>query len=310
MFQGNCERVALIWTQNSEVSLPLRLPLLLSAYLSCNASHARRLYINNFIILVSSYDFIATFLLIWSEFYVVVRFFFMLDNEIVVVLDLPSARSHLEQEISELPTILPVRHRTCAAERPVNDCHVSFWADVTCGNAAQRSTIDTNFPLDFHFIPYEVVHGINVLLHGIGRWRAMWPTICSVVPREDVYTLFKEELKVEGVWNMHHLLVEHGVWVAQDDSRSVFIIFLKVGIVCWFEEHTIELAAISWLDPVVICVELLLEDCTKLLDFSEKQCVEEAAWGSFRVATAAASQPSRNSNWSWCHQCNLFPSLY
>jgi hypothetical protein len=110
---------------------------------------------------------------------------------------------------------------------------------------------------------------------------------------------------------VHHLLVKHGIRVAQDERGSInpVIFLLRRGsirfhwcLLCTLEEHTVELRPLRAADftfgryPVVVSIESVPQDDAKLLGFSEEKLVEEPTRRSLLVAATATPEEARDRN--------------
>ena len=80
-----------------------------------------------------------------------------------------------------------------------------------------------------------------------------------------------------------HVLVEHGIRVANDERRQLFKLFVRLEIVfvdllasCW-EEHGINLSLALAFDPDVLTVECFREHFAHLLVFAEERSEATAA---------------------------------
>lgn len=102
--------------------------------------------------------------------------------------------------------------------------------------------------------------------------------IAEVVPDEDVEVALLEESQVVGVGVVDHVLVEHGVGVAEDEGVAVFVEFFGVGVV-WFapalrKEHSVDYCI--WVvffvgDPALLAFKILSKHHTELPSLTKKR---------------------------------------
>ena len=139
------------------------------------------------------------------------------------------------------------------------------------------------------------------------RRLSLWPSICSVIPSEHIDVFFKEHLDVVGMRNVHHLLVKHCIWVANNEARPSQVKFelarligrindrttpVRIGA-CGAEEHAVKLAVVFSFYPMVLSIELSFQDHAELLDLTKKNGVLATAWGSSLLTTTATSETIR-----------------
>ena len=71
---------------------------------------------------------------------------------------------------------------------------------------------------------------------------AVGQAVASVVPDEHIDASVQEESQVECMWMVYHMLVEHGIGVAKQESRHAFILrrLLIHRFTCGSEEHAVQ----------------------------------------------------------------------
>ena len=110
-------------------------------------------------------------------------------------------------------------------ERSIDDDHIYKLSQVSRRNSTQRATIHANFAPEAHLSLAEGEHLLSVLsdVVWIGRriaaQLALATSIASIVPAHHIDVLLQKEAQVVRMRVVNHVLVVHGVWVAQDERR-------------------------------------------------------------------------------------------
>ena len=283
-------------------------PLLLADFFG-NSYHQTCLHLYYLVLLILSDDLVARFWLSVAKRLRIMNLFLFivllsLFQYVKITLGLPAARAYLEKVVGECAMVLPASHRRQIAERAINDRHVDLVRQKARRYPAKRAPIYSNLSLHAQPFSQVLVDLQNVALQVFWRRLSMRSAIRAIVPREDVDVLVEEHLDVVGVRQVHHLLVEHRIRVADDEAGAVRV-KRHVLLIDWLtispqsnlptvpfpltEEHTVKFAAICSFHPVMLRIELRLKNKSKLLDLAKKHSIPAAATCSFLLPPAAAS---------------------
>jgi hypothetical protein len=138
------------------------------------------------------------------------------------------------------------------AETSVCNHHVDLVLEIGGRNATEGPAINSDFAPDPNLISEEAEDLMGILIHCHGIWRSLGSAIASIIPNQTIYLLAQEILQVERVRVIDHVLVAHGVRVAQDEGVIVQIGCVLLGVVLRIqkkrllirsEEHAIDLDA-------------------------------------------------------------------
>jgi len=145
-------------------------------------------------------------------------------QEVVSVLNLPSVCPILEKRYTDFIVELLLREGPQVAESTVDHCHINSVLEETHSCAAERATVDTDFTLDAYSQLEEVQNLLGVSLESVGIGGTRRAAIPSVIPDEAVDLPIQEKLEIVSVRVVDHILVGHGVWVAQDECVIIEIV--------------------------------------------------------------------------------------
>ena len=148
-------------------------------------------------------------------------------------------------------------------------------------NATQRTAVDSYLASETHLLPQVAEHLFAVLHEIVWRWGipaariALRPAIASVVPYYHIYVFLQEEPQIVSMREVYHVLVKHGIRVAQYERRQSFVahswVFVIDCFACCREKHGVYLSSprLIWLDPPMLSLECFLQNHAHLLCLTE-----------------------------------------
>ena len=167
----------------------------------------------------------------------------------------------------------------------IDDNHVNVLCKMGRSYAPERPSIDPYLSFDAKLAPAVLQDAFRILAH-IFRRRLTSHTaatahfassIAPIVPAHHVDVLLEEEAQVVRMRVVDHVLIEHGIRIAQDKSWQLFEILISLQVIlvdrlaCGWEEHGVDFGGIgAAFDPKVLSVECLGKHFAHLLVFSEK----------------------------------------
>lgn len=144
-------------------------------------------------------------------------------KEVQIIMRFPFKGNEIEQVRGRWSRKLPQANVSEISESSISNQQLNLIRVVRCQvrrtNTSKWSTINTNFTLNPKFICHEVQNWLAITFHII---RCTWPfceSVASIVPSDNINTLFKIKTEPVIVRCVDHVMIKKGIWITTNYSR-------------------------------------------------------------------------------------------
>lgn len=164
------------------------------------------------------------------------------------------------------------------SKRTVNDNDVYSFGQVTSCNPTHRAAVNPELALELEIVLQIVENAVGIFADVCRAWVVtaepslnVGSAIAAIVPDQHVDALLKEEPQIKCVWVVDHVLIKHGVRVAQNECRLPLIVKLHI-LALGSEEHGVNdcLARSLVCNPKMLALKGLSKHVAHLLLVPEK----------------------------------------